>query len=240
MPVTPSGDAAGDTAGGAAIEITLPRALYFPLRAVLRGIARAYWRVEVNGAGRVPAQGAVIVAPIHRSFMDFVVAAQVTKRKLYYMAKDDLWRSARFGRFLDSIGAFPVDREGADRLALARAQAVLERGDALVLFPEGTRRAGPVVEDLHEGAAFLAARTGAPIVPVGIGGTAEAMPKGSKMIRPVKVHVVVGEPLAAPLRSARGRVPRHQVHELTERLRAELQRVYDVARLRADAAANRR
>ena len=222
------------------VEITLPDALYFALRGVVRGLARAYWRVEVDGAWRVPGRGAVILAPVHRSFMDFVVAAQVSKRKLYYMAKDDLWSSPRFGRVLEAIGAFPVDRQGADRLSLARSEAVLERGDALVLFPEGTRRQGPVVEDLHEGAAFLAARTGAPIVPIGIGGTAEAMPKGSKMIRPVKVHVVVGEPLQPPRRSDRGRVPRHQVHELTGELQAELQRVYDVAQQRAGAAAGRR
>lgn len=236
----PVNHAAADSAVSGAVEITLPRPLYFSLRAVLRGLARAYWRVEVDGAERVPSQGPVIIAPVHRSFMDFVVAAQATKRKLYYMAKDDLWRSERFGRFLEAIGAFPVDREGTDRLALARAQSVLEHGDALVLFPEGTRREGQVVEDLHEGAAFLAARTGAPIVPVGIGGTADAMPKGSKMVRPVKVHVVVGEPLPAPPRSELGRVPRSQVHALTEQLRAELQRVYDEASLRADAAAGRR
>jgi 1-acyl-sn-glycerol-3-phosphate acyltransferase len=152
------------------------------------------------------------------------------------MAKDDLWRSPRFGRFLEAIGAFPVDRTGADRQAMALSQAVLERGEVLVLFPEGTRRQGPVIEDLHEGAAFLAARTGAVIVPIGIGGTAEAMPKGSKMVRPVKVHVVVGPPLAAPARSERGRVPRHQVHEVTEQLRSELQSLYDVAQGRAGAA----
>ncbi len=215
------------------VGVFVPDVVYRALRAVLRGITRLYWRVEVDGAGYVPGTGPVIVAPVHRSFMDFVVAAQVTRRKLYYMAKDDLWRSARFGRFLDSVGAFPVNRDGADRLAIERAQAVLERGDALILFPEGTRRAGPVVEDLHEGAAFLSARTGAPIVPVGIGGTAEAMPKGSKFIRPVKVHVVVGPPLAPPARSERGRVPRHQVHELTERLCQELQGLYDEAQRRA-------
>jgi 1-acyl-sn-glycerol-3-phosphate acyltransferase len=237
MPVNPS---ASQSAVPGGIEITLARPLYFSLRAVLRGLARAYWRVEVDGAGRVPAEGAVIIAPVHRSFMDFVVAAQVTRRKLYYMAKDDLWGSTRFGRFLESIGAFPVDREGTDRLALARARAVLERGDALVLFPEGTRREGRAVEDLHEGAAFLAARTGAPIVPVGIGGTADAMPKGSKMVRPVKVHVVVGEPLPAPPRSELGRVPRSQVHALTEQLRVALQRAYDAASVRAGADSRRR
>ena len=203
------------------------------MRGAAHLLTALYWRPEIEGAEHVPAEGPVIVAPVHRSFIDFLVAAQVTRRKLYYMAKDDLWRSERFGRFLESVGAFPVNRDGADRVAIERSQAVLERGDALILFPEGTRRAGPVIEDLHEGAAFLAARTGAPIVPVGIGGTAEAMPKGSKWVRPVKVHVVVGEALSAPERSARGRVPRHQVHALTEQLRLELQRLYDEAQARA-------
>lgn len=230
MPVTPTSD--GHVAATA--EAMSDR-LYFPLRSVLRGITRLYWRVDVRGAEHVSAQGPVILCPVHRSFMDFLVAAQVTRRKLYYMAKDDLWHNARFGRFLDSIGAFPVDRTGADRQAMARSQAVLERGDVLVLFPEGTRRAGPVIEELHEGAAFLAMRTGAPVVPIGIGGTAEAMPKGSKFVRPVKVHVVVGPPIAPPQRSRRGRVPRHQVHELTEQLRTELQALYDEADGRAAA-----
>jgi len=182
----------------------------------------------------------VILAPVHRSNIDFLVVSEVTRRKLFYMAKDSLWRSPRFGTFLESIGAFPVHREGADRLALDRAQGVLERGEALILFPAGTRRSGPVVEELHEGAAFLAARTGAPIVPIGIGGSAAAMPKGSKMVRPVKIHLVVGRPLAAPARSARGRVPRHQVHALTEELRVELQGLYDLAQERVHPQAGGR
>lgn len=224
---------AGDPTARRPVGVAVPDRLYRGVRAILRGFTHVYWRIEVDGAGSVPEKGPVIVAPVHRSFMDFVVAAEVTRRKLYYMAKDDLWRSPRLGRLLEALGAFPVNRDGADRLAIERAQAVLERGDALILFPEGTRRSGPLIEELHEGAAFLSARTGAPIVPVGIGGTAEAMPKGSKFIRPVKVHVVVGQPLDPPPRSERGRVPRHQVHELTERLRQELQRLYDDAQGRA-------
>jgi 1-acyl-sn-glycerol-3-phosphate acyltransferase len=218
---------------GRDVSAMLPGLLYRLLRVLVHAINRAYWRVEVTGAGAIPAQGPVILAPVHRSFMDFFVASEVSRRKLFYMAKDDLWHSPRLGHFLESVGAFPVHRDGADRLALDRAQAVLERGEALILFPEGTRRTGAVVEDLHEGAAFLAARTGAPIVPIGIGGTAEAMPKGSKFIRPVKVHVVVGDPIAAPARSAKGRVPRHQVHEVTERLRRDLQCLFDTAQGRA-------
>jgi len=215
--------------------VRLPNAVYFFVRWLAHAVCHLYWRVEVHGAEHVPATGPVILAPVHRSFIDFLVVSEVTARKIFYMAKDDLWRSSALGSVLDAVGAFPVHREGADRLALDRAQAVLERGEPLILFPEGTRRAGPVVEELHEGAAFLAARTGAVIVPIGIGGTAEAMPKGSKMVRPVKVHVVVGEPLTGPERSARGRVPRHQVHAVTEQLRAEVQRLYD----RAQALAGR-
>jgi 1-acyl-sn-glycerol-3-phosphate acyltransferase len=212
--------------------LRVPPVIYRVVRVIAHAINRLYWRVEVTGSP-VPATGPVILAPVHRSFMDFFAVSEVTRRKVFYMAKDDLWRSGLLGALLDALGAFPVHREGADRLALDRAQDVLERGEVLILFPEGTRRTGAVVEDLHEGAAFLAARTGAVIVPIGVGGTEAAMPKGAKFVRPVKVHLVVGEPLAPPARSARGRVPRHQVHELTDRLRAELQRVYDTARDRA-------
>jgi 1-acyl-sn-glycerol-3-phosphate acyltransferase len=235
MPVKPITDTEKDTETDTESRhatVGLPPIAYRTLRALAHGVNRAYWRVTQEGPGRVPVSGPVILAPVHRSNIDFLVASEVTKRKLFYMAKDSLWKAPRFGAFLESIGAFPVNRDGADRLALDRAQDVLERGEALILFPEGTRRSGPVVEELHEGAAFLAARTGAPIVPIGIGGSAAAMPKGSKMVYPVKIHLVVGEPLDPPPRSARGRVPRHQVHELTEQLRAELQLLYDRAQLR--------
>ena len=71
------------------------------------------------------------------------------------------------------------------------------------MFPEGTRQSGPIVQPLFEGAAYVATRTGVPIVPVGIGGSERAMPKGSKMIRPVKIHIVVGRP-REPDRAAEG------------------------------------
>ncbi|HXQ59498.1 MAG TPA: lysophospholipid acyltransferase family protein [Acidimicrobiales bacterium] len=238
MPVKPVTDT--DATDTRHFTLGLPTAVYRALRSVAHAVNRGYLRVTVEGASVVPATGPVILAPVHRSNIDFLVASEVTTRKLFYMAKDTLWKRPRFGAFLESIGAFPVHREGADRLALDRAQDVLERGEALILFPEGTRRSGPVVEELHEGAAFLAARTGAPIIPIGIGGSAAAMPKGSKMIRPVKIHVVVGQPLQAPARSAKGRVPRTQVHALTEVLRAELQALYDMAQKRVEDTAGRR
>jgi 1-acyl-sn-glycerol-3-phosphate acyltransferase len=203
--------------------------LYRFLRLLVHAVNRVFWRVTVEYEGTVPEEGPVILAPVHRSFIDFFVVSEATRRKIFYMAKDSLWESPRLGSLLDAVGAFPVHREGADRLALDRAQAVLERGDVLIVFPEGTRRSGPAVEDLQEGVAFLAARTGAAIVPIGIGGSARVMPSGSRVPRPVRVRLVVGKPISAPERSERGRVPRSQVHALTESLGRELQRLLAVA-----------
>jgi len=237
VPVSPPPGAPAPTGATppAAREATLkvPAFVYRVARFVVHAVCRLYWRVTVRGPGTVPDSGPVILAPVHRNFMDFFVVSEVTRRKIFYMAKDDLWGNRFLGALLDALGAFPVNREGTDRLAFDRAQAVLERGDVLILFPEGTRRSGPVVEDLHEGAAFLSTRTGAPIVPIGIGGSSRIMPKGGHVPRPTKVCLVVGPPLEPPARSERGRVPRHQVHALTERLAGEVQRLYDEAQAAA-------
>ena len=76
---------------------------------------------------------------------------------------------------------------------------------------------------------FGSERTGAPVVPIGIGGSDRIMPKGAHLPRPAKVHIEVGLPIEAPARSERGRVPRTQVHEFTLRLAAQIQRLYDQA-----------
>jgi 1-acyl-sn-glycerol-3-phosphate acyltransferase len=137
------------------------------------------------------------------------------------------------GWLLVTLGAFPVHRESADREALRRAEEVLRRGQVLVLFPEGARQGGPVVAPLHEGAAFLSARTGAPIVPLGIGNSDRAMPKGQVIPRPLTVQVVVGDVVEAPPRAAGGRVARSQVRATTERLAQSIQAAFDEARIRA-------
>ncbi len=201
--------------------------VYRFLRRVVTLLNRGVFRVTVEGADAVPAEGPVIIAPVHRSFIDFFFVAQTTPRKLHYMAKAELFATPWFARFLASLGVFPVHRGAADRDALRRAERVLDAGEVLVLFPEGERRAGPVVESLHEGAAFLAARSGAPIVPVGIAGAIDVMPLGSKVPRPAKVHLLVGDPILPPARSPGGRIPRSQVHETTVTLERALQDLYD-------------
>jgi len=204
---------------------------YRVARAVFTGVLRLWFRPKITGRANVPATGAVILAPIHRSFADFGFAAFVTQRKLFFMAKDDLWEHHFLGRVLLNLGAFPVHRESADREALRHAEEVLKRGQVLVLFPEGTRQEGAQVDELLEGAAFLAARTGACIVPIGIANSDKAMPKGSTIPKPVTIRVVVGPALPPPERSSAGRVSRSKVHQTTEALQRQIQAAYDRARL---------
>jgi 1-acyl-sn-glycerol-3-phosphate acyltransferase len=166
--------------------------------------------------------------------MDTPIAACVTRRRLRYMGKDTLWKKQPFRWLLSSLGGFPVTRGSADREALHRCVQVLQTGEPLVLFPEGERKSGPLVQPLYDGAAHIACRAQVPIVPVGIGGSERVMPKGKKFIYPRKVHVVIGAPLQPPPLTEGGRVPRTQVKRLTEELHAELQTLFDTAQIRAN------
>jgi 1-acyl-sn-glycerol-3-phosphate acyltransferase len=206
--------------------------LYQLVRSLISLVSRAYWRLTIEGRENVPAAGAFVLAPVHRSFIDFALVSGVTRRRMRYMGKDSLWKVSLFGRFISALGAFPVRRGAADREALRRSIEVVERGEPLVLFPEGTRRFGPTIEHLFDGAAYVAARAGVPVVPVGIGGSERAMKKGRKLPRPVKIHIVVGKPLHPPVSSDR-RASRRAVHELTEELLVELQRLFEEAEEKA-------
>jgi len=205
------------------------RVVYAIARTIVVGATRLLTRTRVIGAGNIPRSGAYVLAPIHRSNFDTPLAAAVTRRRLRFMGKDSLWKYRPIGWVLSAIGGFPVTRGSADREALSRCIAVLRGGEPLVLFPEGERKFGPVVQPLFDGAAYVAVKAGVPVVPVGIGGSEKVMRKGSKMIRPHKCVVIVGAPI--PTREeGDGRAPRSAVREVTDRLYAELQVLFDEAR----------
>lgn len=207
------------------------RIVYAFVRLVVCGFTQLYTRMSIHGREHVPTSGAYIIAPVHRSYIDTPIAACVTRRRVRFMAKATMWKYRWFGWLISRCGAFPVHRGTADREALKRAIAVLDGGEPLVLFPEGERKDGPVVKPLFDGAAFVAARAGVPIVPVGIGGSARVLPRGASMLHPRKVHVVIGEPIVvAP--GPRGRASRPAIAAASVQLRDELQRLFDEAQSR--------
>jgi 1-acyl-sn-glycerol-3-phosphate acyltransferase len=207
------------------------RAAYYVARTAVNVFVRVWTRLTIEGREHVPSTGAFVLAPVHRSNMDTPISSCVTRRRLRFMGKDSLWKHRFAAWFLSSLGGFPVTRGSADREALRRCIAVLEAGEPLVLFPEGERKSGPVVQPLFDGAAYVALRAGVPIVPVGIGGSERVMPKGAKFIRPHKCHAIVGPPIVPPAMDG-GRVPRRVIQELTAELHSTLQQLFDDAQKR--------
>jgi 1-acyl-sn-glycerol-3-phosphate acyltransferase len=171
--------------------------LYWLARAALLPFFLVYFRLERIGRAHVPKSGPVLLAANHRSFLDPFVIGALTRRPVYYMAKRELFERRWQAWLLSSLGAFPVDRGAGDEHAMATARAILERGECVVVFPEGTRvRPGPLGQP-HRGVGRLALQTGARVVPVAVMGT-EDVRRGWR-IRPRKVTLRCGRPLRFPI-----------------------------------------
>ena len=202
------------------------KVLYSVVRNLVCGFTQLYTRMTIEGQENLPATGAYVLAPVHRSYVDTPITACVSRRRIRFMGKDSMWKFAWVGKFISALGAFPVSRGTADREALKRCISVLDAGEPLVLFPEGERKDGPTVQPLFNGAAFVATKAGVPIVPVGIGGSARVMPRGAKFVFPKKVHVTIGTPIPTE-KGLTGRANRDAISQITGELHAELQRLYD-------------
>ena len=211
----------------------LGRLLYRCVWAVVYVLIKLLFRLRVEGRENLP-DGPFVFSAVHRSFADTPIVGVITGRRLRFMGKETLWDSRPLGAFLTVMGGFPVERGSADRTALRAAGDVLALGEPLVMFPEGTRQHGPRLDRklVLDGPAFVAARAGVPIVPVGLGGTPSALPVGAKIPRPAKVVAIIGEPIPPPAK-VDGKVPRRAVRELTETLYREVGDLFVEARVAA-------
>lgn len=163
-------------------------------RPLLVGLVRSGWRIRVQGRSRVPSTGPVILAANHTGALDGPVVCAVTPRSVHTLVKQEMFGSV-VGAALRSLGQIPVDRHHADPGAIKQSLAVLARGDALVLYPEGTRGLGDFGR-IQAGVAYFALCTGAPIVPVACLGTRAPGHSPNSVPRPGSViDVVFGEPI---------------------------------------------
>jgi len=162
-----------------------------PLYSVVRPIAvvllRGWFRVSIVGREVIPADGAVIVAPNHKNFLDAFFIGIATARRVRFMAKTELFRGP-LGWLFVRLGAFPVRRGEADRDAFETARSILDSGGLVVVFPEGTRVEQPdALGSPHHGAGRLALETGAPIVPAVITGTSHLWRGALPRVRRVRL-----------------------------------------------------
>jgi 1-acyl-sn-glycerol-3-phosphate acyltransferase len=202
---------------------------YRVVRPLVSTICRVVWRVRLAGADQLPREGGFIIAPSHRSMMDIPFAAVVTSRRIRFMGKKSVFAVPVIGSLFRWLGGFPVARDGTDRKAVRDSVEMLRAGEVLCVYPEGTRQRGPKIQPLQPGAAYLALRSGVPIIPVGMAGTEEIMRERRDPIpRFARVVLVVGAPITPPPRPA-GIVPRENVDSLTAILANKLQLVFDDA-----------
>jgi glycerol-3-phosphate dehydrogenase (NAD(P)+) len=171
--------------------------VYWLTRAILQPFLLIWFRTSRIGREHIPREGGVILAANHKSFLDPFVIGLCLRRPVYFVAKRELFDNRLIGWFLNCLGAFPVRRGESDEEMVATAKAVLARGDAVVIFPEGTRIRRP--DELGEpkrGVGRFALECGAPVVPIAVHGSERA--RRGLLIRPVKVRVRCGRPLTFP------------------------------------------
>ena len=157
--------------------------------------ARAMSRISIEGAvDEIPREGPLIIAANHASNLDApVVGAWLIPklgRRIHWLGKRELFAWPIVGWVAANGGVHPVDRDSADVEAFRLASRILEEGNILFVFPEGTRSPDGALQEARDGVALLALRSGAPIVPIGIGGSNRVWPKGQRLPHPGG-HVVV-------------------------------------------------
>ncbi|MFZ0159956.1 MAG: lysophospholipid acyltransferase family protein, partial [Kineosporiaceae bacterium] len=165
-------------------------------------VFRVFWRPRITGVDHIPAEGPVIIASNHLSFIDSVVIPLAVPRRVRFLAKADYFEgTGLWGRavalFFRSVDAVPVNRESQrDAMASLRlAMEVLRSGSAFGIYPEGTRSRDGRLYQGRTGVGWLAMASGAPVVPVALIGTDRVQPVGARLPRPHPVHVHFGEPV---------------------------------------------
>src|SRR5215203_130430 len=169
--------------------------VYWPVRWVMKPAILLYFRLRRMGTEHVP-DGGVILASNHRSFLDPFAIGCCIGRPIYFVAKRELFKNPLLGWLLNCLGAFPIKRGASDEESMATALALLEREQAVVIFPEGTRiRTGSLARP-KRGVGRLALQSGKPVVPIAVTNSEHA--RSGWRIKPVKVHLRCGPPLTFP------------------------------------------
>lgn len=160
-----------------------------------KAVARTLFGYRVIGAENMIEEGPCIIAANHCSYLDPPLVGIACRRAIHYLARKSLLDLPLLGPILPELNVIPVDQKNADRSALMGAIRVVRQGGAVLIFPEGTRSADGELQPARPGLGMIAAKTGAPVVPVMVTGSYKAFPKGAKFPKPTPVKVRIGQAL---------------------------------------------
>lgn len=171
------------------------KAAYYVPWLLFRALFRIYFRWDVYEPGRVPLSGPVLLAANHASFIDPPLVGATLKREISYLARESLFHNPILGAVLRSWNVVPVDRDGGGAAGLRIIMERLQAGNAVILFPEGTRSPNGALQPARSGIGLLAIKCQAPVVPVRVFGTFAAYGRHLRLPRPRRVAVKFGRPL---------------------------------------------
>ncbi|MBO9998603.1 MAG: 1-acyl-sn-glycerol-3-phosphate acyltransferase [Cyanobacteria bacterium SID2] len=211
---------------GQSREPKISLALYHLFKwSVVSPMLHGYLRGRVYGVENVPQSGPVVVASNHGSFFDPPIVACAVRRPVAFMAKEELFRIPVFNRAIELYGAYPVKRQAVDRSAIRAALQYLEDGWATGVFLSGTRTEDGRIRNPKLGAALIAAKAQAPVLPVSLWGTHRIFENSSSLPKPVPVSVRIGEPIAPPASTDRA-----DLQALTQQCVDRLEQLQDLGR----------
>lgn len=187
-------------------ENVIARAVSIMGRFLCLGIAKVAFRLHIEGEEFIPRTGPTILAANHVSFIDPIIIMVSVRRPVRFMAKKELFRFPLFGWLLRQFGTFPINRNRVNLQAFKQAASILEAGEVVAIFPEGTRGDGIKLRPAKPGIGLIAARTGAPVIPVLHQGTGKVLPRGAWFPRPHRIVIKFG----APLRFGEGQIGERQ------------------------------
>jgi 1-acyl-sn-glycerol-3-phosphate acyltransferase len=206
----PAEDEAGATAGQTRFRAGW---LAGAARVAAGPLYRVLWPIRIDGLEHVPARGPAIIAANHISFFDSVALIMAVRRPLSFVGKSEYLDSWRTRHLLPALGMIPVNRtSGRQALgALQLAAGVLARSGLFAIYPEGTRSRDGALAPGHTGVAHIAVASGAPIIPVGIIGTAAIQPPGARVPRPFRAAAIRFGPPIDPASYRGGRRTRRRL-----------------------------
>ena len=165
---------------------------------IVKPVFNIYFRGEVEGREKVPLEDKLIVVSNHASVFDPPLISAAIPRPVSYMAKKELFDVTGLSGLITSLGAYPVNRAGFDRRAIRQAIGRLDEGWATGIFLQGTRTADGKVNDPKLGAALIAAKAKAPLLPVCLCGTENILTSDSKLPKYIKIKIKIGDVIAPP------------------------------------------
>src|SRR5881227_2111174 len=170
--------------------------LYYSLGYHLsRWLARLLFQFRILHRERMIQTGPVILAMNHQSYLDPPLAGNACDRPIYFLAKRTLLDLPLLGWVLPKLNVIPVNQEGVDRSAIKAVIRVLQAGNGVLVFPEGSRTRDGNLQSAEPGLGLVIAKTLAPVVPMRIFGAREALPRGGGRLRFVPITIVIGEPI---------------------------------------------